>query len=448
MSAVRRILASVVCCLPLLSTSANATNYYVSSRMGSDFSDGRSQQTPWKTIARVNRQPLLPGDSVLFRRGDLWRETLKPLSSGGPGKSITFGAFGSGPRPIISGSNPIDWTEWKREGLSLFWIPRRTPPTTIWRGNARMRRVADKGYLQDALSFFWDASARLYIRSSAGAPTDVEIQSRDLNIDNNEQSHIVFEELDLQHASEGLRVYSWKAAVIDVTLQDSSVTTETHGPGGLVSAGVYSSVNQGTISRLLILNNTFIPYPSELEHWGVYFVRGVSDFIIAGNRFGPAGEDAITVWHSANGSITRNRGGGNGENTIDVKDSHDVLIRDNLAENDSEYNIVVHSVDDDSTYNVVVEKNQCRGGGQGGHLSAGIALLFVRSSRIIDNAVEDAFGEGILVHDRNLSAGNEVTRNRLTGNSRGQPAPAIVLEGPRGTRVYENTITRASALTH
>ena len=65
--------------------------------------------------------------------------------------------------------------------------------------------------------------------------------------------------------------------------------------------------------RITIRNNRFMPYPTGLEHWGVYFVLGVSDFTIEANRFGPAGEDAITIWHSDHGLIANNACGGNGE---------------------------------------------------------------------------------------------------------------------------------------
>ena len=83
-----------------------------------------------------------------------------------------------------------------------------------------------------------------------------------------------------------------------------------------------------------------------------------------------------------------------------MKDSHDVIVRENQADNDAEYNIVVHSVDSDwLTYDVTVEKNQCRRGGQGGHLDAGIALLFVRNWVVRGNVVEGAYGSGIFVND-------------------------------------------------
>jgi nitrous oxidase accessory protein NosD len=261
---------------------------------------------------------------------------------------------------------------------------------------------------------------------------------RDIGIDNNEQSHVLYEDFNLRNVRQGLRLYSWRAQVRDVTFQNCDVATGPTQPHGTVSAGVYTSVNQGSLSRITIRDNRFTPYPTGLEHWGVYFARGVSDFRIEGNRFGPAGEDAITIWHADHGVIDANSGGRNGENTIDVKDSHDVIIRGNRAEGDREYNIVVHGVDSGRlTYNVTVEKNQCRQGGRGGHLDAGIAVLFVRDSSVRENTVEGASGAGIFVYDAGTGGGNEISYNELRGNGTGRTG-AISLKDVSEISIHDN----------
>ena len=49
----------------------SGTIYYVSAGSGKDSNDGLSPRSAWQTIARVNSARLKPGDSVLFKRGDL-----------------------------------------------------------------------------------------------------------------------------------------------------------------------------------------------------------------------------------------------------------------------------------------------------------------------------------------------------------------------------------------
>ncbi len=85
--------------------------YYVDYQNGNDQNNGRSQGKAWKTISKVNSSTFLPGDQVLFRRGQTWRETLVPPSSGTSGHPIVFGAYGRGALPILTGSDPVpSWT--------------------------------------------------------------------------------------------------------------------------------------------------------------------------------------------------------------------------------------------------------------------------------------------------------------------------------------------------
>lgn len=58
---------------PLLNLSA--TVYYVSS-LGNDSSNGTSNSTPWKTIARVNAQHFTGGDKILFKGNEIFYGTL------------------------------------------------------------------------------------------------------------------------------------------------------------------------------------------------------------------------------------------------------------------------------------------------------------------------------------------------------------------------------------
>jgi hypothetical protein len=264
---------------------------------------------------------------------------------------------------------------------------------------------------------------------------------RDCNINNHEQSHVVYDSLDLREAREGLRLFAWSGDVKDITLKNSVIQSEQSQPHGAMSAGVYASVATGRLSEITIENNTFVPFPGGLEHWGIYFVKGVSGFTIAGNRFSPAGEDAITIWHSQSGVIARNHGGGNGENSIDVKDSHDIVIRENRSEGDGEYNIVVHGVDSESdTFHITVEHNFCLRGGQAEVLTSGIAILFARDVRVVDNWVENARGAGIFENDRGEASGNEIARNQLRHNGTHDGVGAITLERPAAVAVTGNVV--------
>jgi len=86
-----------------------STTYYVSNE-GDDNHPGTSSADPWQSIARVNAATFEPGDAVLFRRGDIWHESLVISWSGTETAPITFSSYGPGPKPRISGSVRLsDW---------------------------------------------------------------------------------------------------------------------------------------------------------------------------------------------------------------------------------------------------------------------------------------------------------------------------------------------------
>lgn len=85
--------------------------FYISGD-GNDDASGLSPDQAWQTIGRVNAGDFFPGDRVLFRRGDTWRESLVITWSGQPDAYITFGAYGEGPKPRILGSERAeDWSQ-------------------------------------------------------------------------------------------------------------------------------------------------------------------------------------------------------------------------------------------------------------------------------------------------------------------------------------------------
>ncbi|MBO7653730.1 MAG: hypothetical protein J6U40_02310, partial [Kiritimatiellae bacterium] len=123
---IRRGIAALACILAPLA--ARATDYYVDSVNGNDQADGRTEQTPWQSLRKVNRATLQPGDRIRFKRGGLWRGQLHPRS-GEPGKPVLYGAYGTGAKPILQQSAdrsaPSDWEQVK-PGI---WATHSSHPT-------------------------------------------------------------------------------------------------------------------------------------------------------------------------------------------------------------------------------------------------------------------------------------------------------------------------------
>lgn len=76
--------------------------YYLSSSAGDDNNVG-TKAAPWKSLNKISATKLLPGDSVLFKRGDEFKGRYVVNGSGNELNPIFIGAYGEGEKPIING---------------------------------------------------------------------------------------------------------------------------------------------------------------------------------------------------------------------------------------------------------------------------------------------------------------------------------------------------------
>ena len=78
------------------------TTYYIDSTTGKDGAAGTSPSSAWQTIAKVNGTTFKPGDSILFKCGEVWSGvTLQPKGSGSSGHPIVVSKYGTGNLPLI-----------------------------------------------------------------------------------------------------------------------------------------------------------------------------------------------------------------------------------------------------------------------------------------------------------------------------------------------------------
>ena len=107
--------------------------YYVDAVNGNDSNAG-TLAAPWKTVYKVNLGALglpggvafQPGDSILFHRGQVWRENLYSDYGSPTGGMVTYGAYGdpSLPKPELLGSSEFDSSSlWTNEGNNVWSTP-------------------------------------------------------------------------------------------------------------------------------------------------------------------------------------------------------------------------------------------------------------------------------------------------------------------------------------
>ncbi len=104
----------------LLTNKLHATNYYISVS-GDDGADGLTPATAWQSIAKVNNSfsLLAAGSTFYFNRGDTFYGTITINKSGTSGSPITLSAYGTGPKPIITGFTTIT-SGWTNEGGGIY----------------------------------------------------------------------------------------------------------------------------------------------------------------------------------------------------------------------------------------------------------------------------------------------------------------------------------------
>jgi hypothetical protein len=198
-----------------LNAKAVAINFYVSNT-GSDVADGLTPATAWQTISKVNASTFNPGSSILFNKGDTWREELIIPSSGISSSYITFGSYGTGNAPQILGSSLV--TAWTSDGSNV-WHSTTTvsnPYALTYNGNVYFKetsglitwgkvKVANRAALVSEYQWEWESN-HIYIYS----PTDpntrysgVEVTQRAIGISLNSKSYITIDGLEVAYANAG-----------------------------------------------------------------------------------------------------------------------------------------------------------------------------------------------------------------------------------------------------
>ena len=192
---------------------ALAADFYVAND-GSDANDGQSLEKPWRTIARVNAQEFQPGDRILLRRGDAWREQLVP-SSGSQKGCVTYGAYGEGPKPALVGSVEKNRPEdWQHEGGNIWsTTPAKTSgllPCDV--GNVIFDHEAACGVKvfeperMDAQGKFWydeqNHLLKMYsVKNPAEVYTDIECALRRHVISQSNTGYVTYENLALRYGA-------------------------------------------------------------------------------------------------------------------------------------------------------------------------------------------------------------------------------------------------------
>src|ERR1019366_823925 len=308
---------------------AGTFTYYVDSANGLDSNPG-TMAKPWKTIAKVNSTNLTAGQSVGFARGGVWREMLNPGQSGTAQQPITFGAYGSGAQPIISGANTV--TGWTQVGGSNLWyaaLGSTAPVSAFSDGGFLTPETAQSSMV--AGSWYYSQSGYLYVWEPDGsAPSGhtIEASQRAESVWLGGKSYITLNDLWLEKnastydgavqingdvwpgfSSTGIQIVNCTIAyavggiyVVDadsVVLRGNTI----YGNTALSQAGI--TVNQGTksgSSNISILVNTIHDTALGLNA-AVGTTSNINGGLISGNTIYNLTNNGLTLNH-VTGTVT------------------------------------------------------------------------------------------------------------------------------------------------
>ena len=89
------------------------TDYYVANAPTGDDGATGLIGFPWETVSQVSGFTFSPGDTISFNRDDTFDCNtggdggLSVLASGTKGNPITYGAYGTGAKPILDGASNV-----------------------------------------------------------------------------------------------------------------------------------------------------------------------------------------------------------------------------------------------------------------------------------------------------------------------------------------------------
>lgn len=114
--------------IAFLSAWAFGATYYVDFTTGLDSDNGTTEELAWKTLGNIAAGDITPGDTILLKKGETWREQWTFPETGTEGNLYTVSSYGTGADPIIDGSAILassgwslnvalsDFTTWTEEG--------------------------------------------------------------------------------------------------------------------------------------------------------------------------------------------------------------------------------------------------------------------------------------------------------------------------------------------
>jgi len=163
---------------------------------GDDRSDGLTSERAVQSLSQAMH--LVPqGGTVLLQRGDIWRETLRPIQN-----NLRIAATGDGPAPIITGADPVTGFATAASPATGNWqAPLEHNPAQIFINGERAQRTASLDAVTALGHWFWDSQTQtVTVHTGDHPPTAVEASVRDSGIDLQGRTGMQIQDLRIEKA--------------------------------------------------------------------------------------------------------------------------------------------------------------------------------------------------------------------------------------------------------
>jgi parallel beta-helix repeat protein len=225
----------------------------------------------FKTIAQVNAASIVATDTVNFKAGCEWRETLTPQANG-----IIYTRYGAGADPIFNGSDLFE--DFSDAGGNVWTKAVTTEPKIVFFNGTRGTKAASAGAVDAALEWFW-ATNLLTIYSvgdpdSTYAPRGIEVGQRNYGLLNMNRSSLQVRYLHFTKCN-GNGVYG----------QNSSGNIYEYNTVDWNAPGLGGGVRTSAVSAYEFRYNTFQQNGTSNQENGIYLVDSTTDCIVEYNSF-------------------------------------------------------------------------------------------------------------------------------------------------------------------
>ncbi len=162
------------------SVNVTGTKYYVSAN-GDDSRDGKTPETAWKTLEKVNRTELSAGDGVFFRRGDIFRGQLLTM------KGVTYSAYSENDGDTVR-DKPAIYGSKRNYSNSGFWLPTSKPNVY----------VSAETFATDVGLIVFDEGKEVGLKEALGLKSFIGAVTKDLQFfhDKNDSKLYLYSESD------------------------------------------------------------------------------------------------------------------------------------------------------------------------------------------------------------------------------------------------------------